>query len=174
MPGSKYGEEQKAKALALYVEHGPREAARLTKIPQQTISRWAKAAGVRTEHTARTNAATEAATAERERSREDLRRRMLDRAHELLDWMNEPQVDFKGQQAERVVYDRPPAQDQKALATAMAILLDKFRLEMGEATGRTETVTQSEFDREVSELIEKLKEQSGDTEVASHGNGKPD
>ena len=40
-----YTPEQKAEALALYVEHGPAEASRRCDIPAATIRQWGKRAG---------------------------------------------------------------------------------------------------------------------------------
>jgi transposase-like protein len=56
-----YTPEERAHALKLYREHGQAHASRETGIPPQTIGSWASRAGVRSDASARTAAATEAA-----------------------------------------------------------------------------------------------------------------
>jgi hypothetical protein len=57
----------------------------------------------------------------------------------VLKRMDEPHVDFKGKDADRVVYPVAPAAAVQNYATSAAIMLDKYRLEVGEATARTES-----------------------------------
>lgn len=141
MTVAKWTEAQKAEALALAQEEGNGQAARSLGIPRQTIQRWMAAAGVEpatTEASGRTAVATEAARRRREFLRERLRTRLLERANMALDLMDRPHVDFKGDKGQKVLYPRPPATAVQAYATTAGILLDKYRLEVGEATGRTE------------------------------------
>lgn len=84
--------------------------------------------------------------------RQRLRPLLLRQATDLLNRMNEPTTEYVGQQGKEVTYDRPPAADCKHYALAAAILIDKLRLEEGQATSRDEHITQSDFDREVAEL----------------------
>ena len=47
--------------------------------------------------------------------------------------------------------------NRQALATAAAILLDKYRLEMGEVTARSESASVDEMDREIESLAAKMR-----------------
>ncbi len=84
--------------------------------------------------------------------RETVKEKLLARADEALDQMLKEQVDFVGQWGAKVVYPRPSASDFRHYATAAAVLVDKFRLESGESTSKTEHVNQTEFDAEVKAL----------------------
>lgn len=80
-----YTPSQRAQAVALYREHGPTQAARRTGIPKSTISRWAKAQGVRTAAVSPRTAAATAASSENARAlRTDVARLTLDTAHAVL------------------------------------------------------------------------------------------
>lgn len=50
----------------------------------------------------------------------------------------------------------PPADAVQKLATAAAILIDKLRLELGESTGRTESVTLGFVESEIQKLEAEL------------------
>jgi ABC-type branched-subunit amino acid transport system ATPase component len=50
-------------------------------------------------------------------------------------------IDFKGKDATEVTYPKAPAAAFQQYATSAAILIDKFRLEGGEVTERTEAIT---------------------------------
>ena len=133
-----YTEDEKRDALLAYVDHGPAEAARQTGISPLTISSWARRAGVHTNAVAKMKEATEALRARQDEMREELRVRMLHKALDLIDRMDAPHVEFKGKDASLVTYPVAPAGAVQNYATSIGILLDKYRLEMGEATGRTE------------------------------------
>ena len=157
--------EAKAEALALYVEVGPTEAARRTGIPKGTINRWAKAAGATTEaHSAQTQAATEAAAARAAQLREDLRVKMLEKAHDALCRMDEPHRDYRN--GGEIVHDRAPSGAMKDYAMTTAILLDKYRLEVGESTSRSEVHSVSDLDREIRGLMDDL---AGGRQTAAAG-----
>ena len=64
MPASKYTEAQRAEALEVYESEGPSAVTARFGIPKQTVQHWAKAAGIRTVRTAKTNAASEAKQAD--------------------------------------------------------------------------------------------------------------
>lgn len=148
--------EQRANALAIYRDHGPAEASRRTGIPGGTIASWANRAGVQTEAPAKTAAAVEAAKAKRDRDREELRILLVAKAVDLLQRLDEPYHDYRGKDADRVEWDRPPAEACKAYATAAAILVDKFRLELGEATDRTEhlgTVDRAQAEERLATIL---------------------
>jgi transposase-like protein len=140
VPKRTYTDEQRQEALRLYKEVGPGEAARQLGIPGKTISSWAKRECIQSDAPAKMAAAIDMARLTREERREQLREKMLDKALDLLGRMDEQHKDFRGKDAEAVYWEKAPADACKNYATAAAILLDKFRLEVGEATGRTEHV----------------------------------
>lgn len=139
-----YSEEQKTAALVVYAERGLTAAGRETGIPKMTIWRWAKATGTVTvtvtpAEKVEMAAAGRLANAERLAVvREGLRQHLIEKADDLLDRMDEPHVDFKGAKAEEVIYPRAPAGAVQNYATSVGILIDKFRLESGESTAKTE------------------------------------
>jgi len=149
-----YTPEQKAEALALYAVEGPTAVQTQLGIPKQTVAQWASADNVRTVRNERTAAALEAVLLDRAVVREQLRDEMLRRALDLLGRMDAPHVDFRGKDAQQVTYPLPSPSGCQSYATAAAILLDKFRLEVGEVTGRTETVARDQLDREIERLLE--------------------
>ena len=154
---ARYSDQERADALALYVEHGPAEAARRTGIPKTTISSWAGRNQVRTNATAKTQAATQAASAIAAAKREQLKADLLAKALDLLARMDQPHQEFVGTQGKDVTYDRAPAAAVKAYATSVGILIDKLRLEEGAATSREEHVNVSEVDRELDRLAAELR-----------------
>lgn len=111
-----YTEEQKAEALQLYKTEGTRAAAKATGIPRGTIQWWAKTAGVRTERTSKTAAATEAASSEAARTRAEAALKAIVLADKLLDILSERVADES---------DDIPVKD---LAIMFGIMADKHRL----------------------------------------------
>lgn len=149
MATKSYTDAQRGKALALYRDKGPREAARRTKIPARTISRWARSANVSTDVVAKTAEATEAAKARNAELRENLRGKLLEKALDCLERMDRRHMEIRilksggkngASKAVQVELPAPTAAGVQAYATATAILLDKYRLEVGEATGRDEVL----------------------------------
>lgn len=137
-----YSDDEKATALNVYASQGLAEAWRLTGIPKPTIASWARRLGLpHTDAAAKTREATEAAAERAHRLRQDLRSKLLEKAVDLLDRMDAPHVEFKGKDARAVTYPIAPAGAVQNYATSAAILIDKYRLEVGEATDRTETVS---------------------------------
>lgn len=132
----KYTEEQKQKAIAIYVEHGRKEAEKQTGINGKTIGSWASRAGVATDADEKRRAATEAARAEAMRIGEEITLKLAQRAKWCLDQMDkeftETVVDQKG--FEHEITQRPKPADVKNYATAGAILIDKLHLRTGEPT----------------------------------------
>lgn len=138
-----------AEVVALAAEVGIREASRRTGVARSTLHDWCDAAGVEVyaakdvvAQTANARAvAAEVNAAKRDRLREELRLKLLEKAHDLLERMDRPHVEFKGNNANQVEYPIAPAGAVKDYAIAFAVVLDKYRLEVGEATGRTETLS---------------------------------
>jgi transposase-like protein len=135
-----YSPDEKATALNLYVTHGLAETWRLTGIPKPTIASWVTRAGLpHTDSTIKTRAATEAAASRAEQLRADLRVALLEKATDLLQRMDAPHIEFKGKDADQVEYPIAPAGAVQNYATSVGILIDKYRLEMGEPTSRSES-----------------------------------
>ena len=139
-----YTDAQKAEAVELSVDVGATEAARQTGISKRSINTWRNQAG----HTARANIKkTEAASAVLAAA---AREKRLD-IHELL--LDNVIAGLKAS-------DPSDAKAFQLLSVGCATHLDKYRLEMGEATGRTETVdlpsAESTIDVEVARLVEQL------------------
>lgn len=139
-----YTDDEKSEALSLYMDVGVAESARRTGINPLTISSWARRAGLHTNAPVKTREATEALRAKAGEMREELRLRMLHKALDLIDRMDAPHVEFKGKDAQAVTYPIAPAGAVQNYATSVAILLDKYRLELGEATNRNESVNISD------------------------------
>lgn len=151
---SQYTDEQKAEALELYLEFGPAEASRHCGIPSGTIRSWAYRADLPRLRYEQTEEATQAASARRDLKREELRELLLDQSIDLIHRMNEEHKDYRGKDA--VYWDRAPSGSTKDYATAAAILIDKYRLEMGEATTRTYHEGSDDIDRRVSQLVAEM------------------
>lgn len=140
---SKYSDDLKARALELYAEHGPAEAHRMLRddgheIPKGTLFGWAHRDGVHGGDSSQTKAATEKARARMESKRIAIAEWLLDQASELLDRMDEEQIDFRGKDADKVVFPRANAKDVQSLAIAAAVCIDKSQLLAGEATAINE------------------------------------
>jgi hypothetical protein len=119
----------KARAMSLYDEFGLSEAARRLGVDRKTITRWRKQMGIASK-TAKGEYGPEQQqiAQQHDRIRADIRNLMLMKTRQLLVGIS----------------DTTSGRDAKDFATAAAILMDKFRLEMGEVTGRRETVNASE------------------------------
>lgn len=173
MPRTTWPTEKRAEALALYVEHGSRRAAEVSEVPAGTIRHWAHEEGLYRDRMARIRATVESRNLSHEVLRSELREELLLAAGELVaavrSMMREPDPEYKklppGEMRsieERVaaleveVEDPSPAvwsgRDARDLMVAAGIALDKYRLEMGEATGREETLTLSAVERGIALL----------------------
>jgi transposase-like protein len=128
--GEPWTEVQKDACVAEYVANGAAAAVRMFGCSRQQVNRWARARGVPPAVAAaqRAKAAGEGLATKRARIREQLLEKVLD----MLDRMDEEHIDFKGQKAQPVTYPKAPAAACQNYATCVAILIDKFRLEMGE------------------------------------------
>lgn len=116
-----------------------------TGVPVGTLHRWATEAGLE-----RSDDKTEAAASRRRLrlsvKREAIAEEFLDRVEDLMGRMDLPHVVGYTKDEGPIVLPMGASADCKNYATAAAILLDKFRLEMGEHTEsrRTETTTAAE------------------------------
>ena len=135
-----YTAEQRDEALALYAAYGTSEASRRTSIPKSTIDSWARRYRLRTVRNEKTAAATEAAQVDARAKRVRLQGLLLDQALKALTRMDEPHKDFRGKDGREVWWEKAPPEAMRHYAMACAILIDKLRLEEGNATARTEYV----------------------------------
>lgn len=139
-----FTEKQRDEALRSVEAVGIRQTERQLGISHSTLQSWIRRYGITPFTTEKRRAQTEAgrlqAAANTALRREELRTKLIEKAHDLLERMDKPHVDFKGKEAELVTYPIAPSDAVRNYAVAFAVLIDKFRLEVGEATDRTESV----------------------------------
>ena len=112
-----WGDEQRAEAVDLYVEYGTAKAARLTGISSRSIRGWAKAPGVAAARDKNLSDASERLALQQKADRAELRSVLIGKA--LVGAQAADPSDPKGFQL---------------LSVGVGTFLDKYRLEMGEAT----------------------------------------
>jgi transposase-like protein len=134
-----YTDEERESAVALVAEVGLADAWRQLGIPKPTLVLWCQKAGVERFRPEQTRMAVEAAELRAANLRVQLRTMLLEKAVDLLERMDAPHVEFKGKDADQVEYPIAPAGAVQNYATSAAILIDKYRLEVGDPTERTET-----------------------------------
>jgi transposase-like protein len=150
---ARYTEAEKADALATYLEHGLAAAHQTTGIPRATLQDWARKAGHNlADISGHTADKTRAAVAAHQANAAEIRALLQ---AELL-------------AAARIhVASSLKAEDGKNAQhymTAGAIGLDKYRLELGEATDRTEVVSperRPEHDEEIAILYDLTERRAG-------------
>lgn len=163
MARRRYTEVERAEALEVYQRDGLAAAHQACSVPKQTITRWAREAGIDTPavtvHAAQqTKAAVNQSLLKREQRREEFRTKLLEKAFDALNRMDHPHIDFKGKDAQEVTYPKPSPSGFQAYATAAAILLDKLRLELGEATARQEVMHTADVDGEIERLAREMQD----------------
>lgn len=132
-----YTDATRRAALDLYVEHGPRETERRTGIPHRTISRWAADAGLSTDVTSKTAAATEQAQLSVARRKLDLAGALLDDVTRLRAELFAPTVErvpmrvgvgdgIQHVQMVDVTRQQPTFVDQKQIMVSIGIAVDKI------------------------------------------------
>lgn len=157
-----YAPEEKARGLEIYAERGLAAAHSELGVPKQTLRDWAVAAGMNPADLAgrsveQTAAATTARTARCEALRVELREQLLVSAADMLDRLGEEHVDYRGQMATQVTFDRAPADACRSYVTSAAILIDKYRLEVGEATSLVATTGDLDRVRSVRDELGKIR-----------------
>lgn len=170
-----YSPKQKAEALAACAEWGPYQASKAEGAPSYaTLCRWCKEAGIATLHKEKTEAAIAAREVNIAAKRAELKQLLIDKAVDLAHRMDEEHIDFKSAGPAgpmEVTYPKATAQACQQYATAIGILIDKFRLESGEVTSRDEhrNINESELDREIASLVEEheRRAQAGDSQPSS-------
>lgn len=114
-----YTDAEKAEAVELYVEVGTAEAARRIGVTPRSINNWAKAAGVTSqERIEKTESAREVLKATHAEQREELRGLLLEAG------INHVKKSINAE----------AGRDAQAWMIGAGIGIDKYRLEMGEAT----------------------------------------
>jgi len=150
MPKSTYTDEQREEALQMYIEHGTAHTSDTLGIPKRTLLDWAKAAGV----TAQANAEQTA----------DARAVQAERVQAAWGDFREQEALGAGSAAARLrngviaASANNDAQLIRARAIAYGIMIDKAELLSGRATSRIETWAESELDREIRDLVEKMED----------------
>lgn len=170
---NEWDEATKIEALTIWRTDGASQAARVTGVPSGTIRRWVHESGLggprRDELAAQKQADAEARVAAEEEhqrrlrewltarqenialKRAELQEMLWDRAVEILHRMDDAQfkaVTISGD----VVFDKPSGMDLRNMAIAVGVLIDKGRLEGGEVTNRTETITLGDVESAIRSL----------------------
>lgn len=169
-------EEVRDQARELYLEAGPTVAAEVTGIPVGTIKTWSNRydwTGQRKAYEAKQRAAavgvsiaeseeaarqfTEWLTEHRtgiERRRAENLSEIVDQIRQTLAKMDEPGV-WVTKDGDEVEIPRS-ARDIRDFSIAIGVLIDKMRLELGEATERTEVISPDRIAEEINRLESEL------------------
>ena len=138
-----YSAEDKARALAIYVEQGPAEAARATGIKDATIRSWAKRAGMAAPRAEVTRAAVKAA-----------QESWLQRRGELRDASGAAAEEFLKEARAKMKSSARSATD---LIRAFSILVTTANTLAVQTAGEPGgPQTREEFDAEVDKLIDEM------------------
>ncbi len=148
--------------LALYVEHGAAVAAQKTGVAATSIRNWASKAGITDQRAKRTRAATEQAAAQMAEARERTRLKLAERAEELLDRINRPHTEFVGKDGTPQHLEHATAEATRNYSVSVGILIDKLRLELGEATSRDESIRKDRVDQEIERLLGEMGRREAD------------
>lgn len=143
---------QKAESVEIFHEQGAAAAAEHRGVSRQSIYNWVRAS-IDVEKTPDEIAAEALYQAT---LRSSIRRRLLEKVDSLLDRFDQPHYDYRGKDAKKVGWENATSGDIRSYATSIGILIDKYRLEMGEATARTYHEGSDDIDRSVSQLVEEL------------------
>ena len=131
----KYTDEQRTEALRIFEEDGAIKAAEAIGCNRRQIYRWYRASV--TSHIEKSEEEQRVETVYQGAIRHRAQRRLLERVDDLFDRMDQPHIDFRGKDAIQVTFPTARSGDIKNYVTSVAILIDKYRLEMGETTDRT-------------------------------------
>lgn len=144
-----YTDIERQMALDIYHAQGATAASRQIGCSRQTIYDW-----LADELSTDNNMAKEKAE-RRVYMREVMRHRLLTTALRLVDRVHEPwtYIDKEGVSHE---VSEPPGREARELMVAAGIAIDKFRLEIGEATGRTEQIPTATIEAEIERLESRL------------------
>jgi MerR HTH family regulatory protein len=137
---AKWSDKTKRQALEIYQESGSPTASRATGVPQATIRFWARELDIqppedyRAQYRKDLEHLVQWTEVEISAMRQELRGRLIHMAGKIVNRMEEPYEEFVGVQARAVTYEIPPSGATRDFAVAAGILIDKFRLESGEAS----------------------------------------
>jgi transposase-like protein len=135
-----YTDDERAAAIALYVEAGPTAVQRELGVPKGTVTAWAKVAGVGTVRNERMGEAIEAHMLDAKARRAGLVDKLVRVADEALD----------------VELAKLAKSDLRDVVGARTRAIHDLQLLTGAATARTETVSSASIDDEVAALAEQL------------------
>lgn len=160
-------EEQKWDVIRLAQKRGTSYAADMTGLDGKKIRKLAREMG--TSVTAKSAPmkpeVKEAIKEKQDDRRVVLKQKLLDRAHDLADRMGAT-YSIVTRDGEIIEINRPPARETKDFAIALGIVVDKMRLEMGEATSKTETVQRDQVDDELQKLAMELAQKAAQDEMS--------
>lgn len=126
-------------------------------VTRRSIQSWAHKTGKPLGDAAHegSNRAREAAEVQFEARRAELRVLLSEKVVDIIGRMDKPHIDFRGKEAEEVVFPIATSTDVRNYAVAAGILIDKMRLEEGQHTthGITESKDVDDFDLEVRRLL---------------------
>lgn len=150
--GRRYTSSERARAMQIYREHGPTEAARRLGIPYETVRRWARDGGevkpsmTPREQTARSHAmaATRVATKWAE-----VRVTEADKAGDAAQLARERILDI-------LITD--DHQMLRAAVNAYEILINKAEMLSGQASERIAVWAETDLDRELKDLVKTLED----------------
>ncbi len=166
---TKYTDRQRAEAINLYIAVGTTKASEQSGIPKRTLLRWVKDSDVVAQARDKTDIArVELARSNAER-RERIKTLLLEKIEDLIGRMSLPHIDFKGKDAAKVTYPTATSGDVKNYAVSVAVLIDKYRLEMGESTSRAEITfeqAESRLDAEFAGLVEEFEAMEAEQKAA--------
>lgn len=158
----RWPQEIRERALELFVEFGPADAARLMAetghaVPARTISSWASRAGVAVIADGKTGTAT---PAEARRNRVEAQRltweqRTLTIADGVADLVESALAHALA------ALDHGDVNAAKTAALTMAIAIDKVQLITGRATARTEAASEERITALVDELAARRRRRTG-------------
>lgn len=153
MGGVSFTEAEKEMALDLYRTQGATAASKATGCSRQSIYQWL-AESLSTDETDPSIKAQEA-VARNVVMREYMRERLLYAAMRFVDRAVEP-FSWVTNKGNTVELEEPPGFEVDKLMRAAQSAIMLLRLEMGESTGRTETVTLGFIESEVVRLEAEL------------------
>lgn len=159
--GRRYTSSERARAMQIYRDHGPAEAARRLAIPYETVRRWAKDAGeikpsqTPHEQTARAHSVAAQRVAAKWA---EARVEEADKAGDAARLARERILDV-------LVTD--DHQMLRATVNAYEILINKAEMLSGQATERIAVWAEQDLDRELKELIKSLEDQKREQLPAS-------
>lgn len=148
----------RARAVTYAAEHGVTAAANEFGVTRQSVYNWIKAS-IDVEKTPEQQARDKLY---QEQLRSNIRTRLLEKVDNLLDRFDQPHIDYRGKDTVQVEWPTATSADVRNYATTIGILIDKYRLEVGEATSRHEG--SDDIDRSIAQLVAEL-ERRGQTPV---------